>query len=429
MELQNEDGRRKRRRISPPNQNPELSEEIIVEEILVRLPVKSLVRFKSVCKAWRATISDPIFIRAHLRHSATKQEQDPCVIISPLIMDNVIPGESRPSTFSNQFRFYQWHHLQANGGSTPSSKQTATHIYTKDLGSGEVIRQMGYFAFCDGLVLVRTDTKLYLLNPATRDSLTLPDNKRNKLGREFCNSAGLGLDPRSGKYKVVRAFYRSLDITTNAYGMGMEVFTVGAGRRRAWRKIAHDVPYPVCRQQSSLSVKGLMFWRIDKVRHGHHQTPPRGLLHLNLADESFGVTRLPDSMDPALDDTFFMDMLHGELWLTACTSRTPDTLTIWAMPVDDNGGQGQWEQRYSIVGYPLIFRPLALLPGSGDGSSQVLFWNRLRLYSYDLATSMLTIECELDRMRYQGRKARKWKNLCKFTARLYTESLVPLTAY
>jgi hypothetical protein len=78
MELQNEEGRRKRRRrrrSSPPSQNPELSEEIIVEEILVRLPVKSLVRFKSVCKAWRATISDPIFIRAHLRHCATKREQ------------------------------------------------------------------------------------------------------------------------------------------------------------------------------------------------------------------------------------------------------------------------------------------------------------------------------------------------------------------
>ena len=170
IELQNEDGRRKRRRSSPPSQNPKLSEEIIVEVILVRLPVKSLVRFKSVCKAWRATISDPIFIHAHLRHSATKREQDPCVIISPVTLDYAIPGESRLSTFSNQFRFYQWHHLQGNGGGTASSKQTATLIYTKDLGSGEVISQLGYLAFCDGLVLVRTDTKLYLFNPATRDA-------------------------------------------------------------------------------------------------------------------------------------------------------------------------------------------------------------------------------------------------------------------
>jgi hypothetical protein len=153
-------------------------------------------------------------------------------------------GSPRPSTFSNQFRFYQWHHLQGNGGGTASSKQTATLIYTKDLGGGEVISHLGYLAFCDGLVLIRTDTKLYLFNPATRDSLTLPDSKRNNLAQEACNSAGLGLDPRSGKYKVVRAFYRSVDIIMNAYRMGMEVFTVGGGRR-AWRKTAHDPPYPV----------------------------------------------------------------------------------------------------------------------------------------------------------------------------------------
>ena len=80
-------------------------------------------------------------------------------------------------------------------------------------------------------------------------------------------------------------------------------------------------------------------------------------------------------MDPALDDdAFIMDMLRGELWLTARTSKTPDTMTIWAMPVDDDGGQGQWELRYSIVGYPLLLCPLALLPpSSGDGSSRVLF--------------------------------------------------------
>ncbi|KAK7245704.1 hypothetical protein RIF29_40553 [Crotalaria pallida] len=44
-------------------------EEILLEEILLRLPVKSLTRFKCVSKRWLFQISDPWFCRSHtLRH-------------------------------------------------------------------------------------------------------------------------------------------------------------------------------------------------------------------------------------------------------------------------------------------------------------------------------------------------------------------------
>ncbi|KAK9016741.1 hypothetical protein V6N11_079235 [Hibiscus sabdariffa] len=42
--------------------------EVIVE-ILIRLPVKSLVRFRSVCKSWNSVICDPCFISTHLQAS------------------------------------------------------------------------------------------------------------------------------------------------------------------------------------------------------------------------------------------------------------------------------------------------------------------------------------------------------------------------
>ncbi|RLN07007.1 hypothetical protein C2845_PM11G01430 [Panicum miliaceum] len=49
--------KRKRKTSTPPEPIPELSDEI-VQDLLVRLPVKSLLRCKAVCKAWRAIISD-----------------------------------------------------------------------------------------------------------------------------------------------------------------------------------------------------------------------------------------------------------------------------------------------------------------------------------------------------------------------------------
>ncbi|OMO95355.1 hypothetical protein COLO4_15956 [Corchorus olitorius] len=44
----------------------------ICEEILERLPVKSLVRFKATCKPWKSLISDPSFVDHHLNRSAAR---------------------------------------------------------------------------------------------------------------------------------------------------------------------------------------------------------------------------------------------------------------------------------------------------------------------------------------------------------------------
>ncbi|CAK8573317.1 unnamed protein product [Lathyrus sativus] len=46
--------------------SPVLPEELI-NEILLRLPVKHLLQFKCVCKSWKTLISDPQFAKNHLR--------------------------------------------------------------------------------------------------------------------------------------------------------------------------------------------------------------------------------------------------------------------------------------------------------------------------------------------------------------------------
>ncbi|MCI40987.1 F-box/kelch-repeat protein, partial [Trifolium medium] len=41
---------------------PFLPEELIIQ-ILLRLPVRSLIEFKCVCKSWKTLISDPKFAK------------------------------------------------------------------------------------------------------------------------------------------------------------------------------------------------------------------------------------------------------------------------------------------------------------------------------------------------------------------------------
>ncbi|KAJ1260328.1 hypothetical protein BS78_10G223700 [Paspalum vaginatum] len=366
------------------------------DDILVWLPVKCLLRCRSVCKAWRAMVLDPLFVHAHLQRSASKWEQDPSLIITPITFGRLLRGPGN-TDFGREFKY------------------------------------LCYFAHCDGLVLAPTDANLYLFNPATRDSITLPNSHRNDLQYPMraCHCAGLGLDPRTGKYKVVQAFYRVF--AAGLRKMGMETFTVNNGdacraRPRRVYSIMDDPPYPIVRWQAGQTVKGFMFWRIDRDVGGYYYRQPAapfGLLCISLADEKFGVTRLPDSLDPALDDDSFSfqaaPWLHGreqELWLMACTGN--ESVTIWIMPVDDDGGQGHWERRYSIPVMSLTY-PMALV------GSRMLLRNRGSLSRYDLATSEHTFLCELDLMRYQGRR-RHWKNVWNFFVLPYTESLVQITS-
>src|SRR4051812_32733503 len=47
---------------------PPLPEDLVVE-ILLRLPVRSLLQFKCICKFWKTLISDPKFAKRHLQIS------------------------------------------------------------------------------------------------------------------------------------------------------------------------------------------------------------------------------------------------------------------------------------------------------------------------------------------------------------------------
>ncbi|XP_044335667.1 F-box/kelch-repeat protein At3g06240-like [Triticum aestivum] len=280
---------------------PELMEELVLE-IFLRLPVKSLLRFKSLSKAWCTTISDPMFIRSHL------ERQKPSWLIIPHALDSTIEGEEWTTTFSTQIRFYQW---QLGLGVSDTRL-----MHTTDF-PGE-FSSISHIAHCHGLVLFPTNTKLYIFNPATRDTMTLPKSNRTKTQyKHMFLPTGFGLDHHTDKYKVVRAFVRSKDPLTEVYRMGMEVFTVGDGEAcTSWRETTTDLPYPVVEWITGKFVNGGLFWVIDRFHLEHDRN---GFVRFSLEDETSRVIRLPDtlSLDRARDESFLLDVIQqGELCLT-----------------------------------------------------------------------------------------------------------------
>ncbi|KAL6278565.1 hypothetical protein ACE6H2_022166 [Prunus campanulata] len=64
-----------------------MTEEMEVQ-ILARLPPKSLMRFKSVCKSWHALLNNPHFVAKHLRLS-NNQPSSTCILFKRSVLSRI----------------------------------------------------------------------------------------------------------------------------------------------------------------------------------------------------------------------------------------------------------------------------------------------------------------------------------------------------
>jgi F-box interacting protein len=162
---------------------------------------------------------------------------------------------------------------------------------------------------------------MYVLNPSTRELLTLPESIRSVLRpSSICRAiVGFGLDSFTNKYKVVRFFKYSV----NEARMGMEICTISE-TGSAWRHTVVDPPYPISGWQTATFFRGSLFWILTEP--DLIPSPESRLLRFCLKDEVFSLTMHPPS--PALDhDKFVLNELDGELCLAQFDSS--QQTVIW----------------------------------------------------------------------------------------------------
>ncbi|KAJ8526214.1 hypothetical protein K7X08_028691 [Anisodus acutangulus] len=135
-------------------------QEEILMDILNRLPVRSLLRFKCVSKFWATLISEPYFKKKHLNHAKNDQNFQKLLIIQ--------------TGFDNEdaFNFYC---------SSLSSVQAFEDEQKLDWPSTCKLVSCKVLCGCDGLVLLlvtdRRDILFLLWNPSTRESIELPRSR------------------------------------------------------------------------------------------------------------------------------------------------------------------------------------------------------------------------------------------------------------
>ncbi|KAF7046928.1 hypothetical protein CFC21_055916 [Triticum aestivum] len=195
---------------------------------------------------------------------------------------------------------------------TASAGSTAALLYERHFPTHE-FKVALRMAHCDGLVLLPTNTGLYVFNPATRCNVALPKSNRNKMEHLNGLPVGFGLDPSTCKYKVARSFYRGCHDKDHV-AMGMEIFTINSGGQDEWSETLVDSPALISCPQTAIHCKGYLFYFISKA---NHPCPPRALLRFSLQHETFGFTPLLDTLYPQVQDKdIILHELDGELCAT-----------------------------------------------------------------------------------------------------------------
>ncbi|KAL4278343.1 hypothetical protein GQ457_03G001100 [Hibiscus cannabinus] len=148
--------------------------EDLATSILLRLPVKSIIRFKCVSTTWRCFFDNPSFVSRHLSISKKNQR---------ILVDYT--GE-----YDDEFVLRMFHD---------------TTLATFDDWLPQ-LPALGDGPFCvhDGLVCVCDfEFRILLWNPATREVRFLPEYYTDIKRRRYLNFVGFGSDPILNEYKVI----------------------------------------------------------------------------------------------------------------------------------------------------------------------------------------------------------------------------------
>ncbi|KAF3618566.1 F-box protein CPR1 [Capsicum chacoense] len=302
-----------------------LPEKIIVE-ILIRLPVQSLLRFKCISKSCNTLISHPKFKEKHYHHAKNNKK---------ILIAQMHPGTRTTSYYSSSFS---------------SSLQKLAKQPTD------------YTVLCcyDGLVLLWHYNDHLLWNPSTNELVQLPNH-------EFPDASsttyGLRYDSTSDDYKILMLHNRSFSCRPLN-----KILALKCGSSR----IIYNHPHGFRHRMGPED--GEFHWLCVNDLSKYF------MISFNISNEVYGEISLPEgicSISYRVEVTCGVSVLEGMLCAyCTCPGDTEEgTFKLWVMK--EYGVKESWTKLFTIRDTHLVFT----IPKYMFADGEVLLFYRKGLYN------------------------------------------------
>ncbi|KAL2475607.1 F-box protein CPR30 [Abeliophyllum distichum] len=308
--------------------------EYLVEDILSRLRVKSLMCFRSVSKSWHDLIDSPSFIKKHMKQSMKmKREESTAELVYRC----------------NSYTYYSLQKLDLSGDPHPIGDPKELppifcHRYDYDTSSSYLgIYRIHLVGSCNGVIcFVDIADHIVFWNLATRKFFEV-QNYRIKLPEMCCRSSfvdyGFGYDSATDDYKVIRMITAHTDGITDS--SLVELYSL---KSDSWKRFEALVGHSF-RNGYGILVGGALHW----LRNKSYNTENREymIVSFDLTKEEFNF--LPH---PELSGKFtWMNLGNYQdcLSLFCRADEAPDEAAdseIWVMK--DLGIKESWTKVFNV---------------------------------------------------------------------------------
>ncbi|KAI6686255.1 hypothetical protein NL676_032168 [Syzygium grande] len=248
--------------------------EDLLVEILKRVPVKSLCRFRCVSTQWRSLISGPRFVDAHLAHSAGH----PKLVIS-------LPSQPDPGPPGRCFFTAT---LSEPGNDQPRIV-ASPYFFVPGTAYSYVSQSL------NGLICFQVDGHVGVCNPSTGQRIALRTVRAADVAGECAYlHYSFGFDPVGKRHKVLSTLAtcrRPMPADLRQVIMEHRVLDLGS---EEWRRIEDGPPH--IKKESEICFDGLIYYR---AWNGNVTNPRQDyLVEFNVGTERFRMVKFPGDNGP-----------------------------------------------------------------------------------------------------------------------------------